>query len=228
MHHGTIWRLCVVAILSLMAIVSVAAQEFIVLANDKGVQKSSFARDEGIQVLITLPYPANVEVWLHNPPGTAGPSPTLFIPATPVPANILTQLGPRWLDERAPCGKYRLEIRILNPPQPLSPRTEYRYFDYATNEPPCTLVPPPPPPPPPPTPDFILLITIAGISLAVVAASVIGLLLSRWRAPPPKERVVTPPISPPPVSPTPAPPSAPPKGPHRRTPIVRGLEKEEE
>jgi hypothetical protein len=112
----------------------VGAQEFITLANDRGVQKTSFARGEGIEVLITLPYNANVEVWLHNPPGTAGPSPTNFISATPVSANIQTVLGPKWLDERAPCGKYRLEIVILNSPPPLQPKKEYRYFDYAINE----------------------------------------------------------------------------------------------
>jgi hypothetical protein len=199
----------------------VEAQEFIVLANDRGVQKNSFTRGEGIEILITLPYSANVEVWLHNPPGTAGPSPTLFIPSTLIPANIQTVLGPKWLDEKAPCGKYRLEIRVLNPPPPLQPKTEYRFFDYAMNEPPCT-----------PTTitttttqgDITLLIIVVGVSAIAIAAIVTVLLLSRWRAPPPKERVVTPP----PIPPTPAPPSAPPKAPHKRTPIVRGSEREEE
>ena len=211
----------IILMLIFLTIVAVVeAQEFIVLANDKGVQKSSFARGEGIEILVTLPYSANVEVWLHNPPGTAGPSPTLFIPATLVPANIQTVLGPRWLDERAPCGKYRLEIRVLNPPPPLQPKTEYRFFDYALNEPPCT-----PPTPTPPTPgDTTLLIIVAGVSAIAVAAIVTVLLLSRWKAPPPKERVITPP----PIPPTPAPPSAPPKGPHKRTPIVRSTEREEE
>jgi len=199
----------------LIVIAVVEAQEFIVLANDKGVQKSSFNRGEGIAVVITLPYTANVEVWLHNPFGSPGPSPTLFIPATPVTANIQTELGPRWLDERAPCGKYRLEIKILNPPPPLSPKTEYRYFDYAMNEPPCTVQPPPPPPPPP----WDLIAAIIG-SIAAVAIVLVILLIFRKPTPPPK-----PPTPPPPISPPPSPPPKPSKGP---APIVKGVKKEEE
>ena len=211
----------ILMLIFLTIITVVGAQELIVLANDRGVQKSSFARGEGIEILVTLPFSANVEVWLHNPPGTAGPSSTLFIPATIVPANIQTVLGPRWLDERAPCGKYRLEIRVLNPPPPLQPKTEYRFFDYALNEPPCTLTTTTITTT---TGDTTLLIIVAGVSAIAIAAIVTVLLLSRWKAPPPKERVVTPP----PIPPTPAPSSAPPKGPHKRTPIVRSTEREEE
>jgi hypothetical protein len=203
-----------VSVAVLLVIAVVGAQEFITLVNDRGNPKTSFGRDEGIAILITLPYSANVEVRLHNPPGTPGPSPTIFIPATPVSANIQTALGPRRLDERAPCGKYLLEVRILNPPSPLQPKTEYRYFDYAINERPCTII------------DDWLLIAL-GVSAVAIAATVSVLILTRRRAPPPKERA----IIPPPVTTTPSPPttpSAPPKPPHRRTPVVRGTEREEE
>jgi hypothetical protein len=210
-----------------MAIAVVGAQEFITLANDKGAQKTVFARGEGIQLVITLPYSATVQVLLHNPPGTAGPSPTIFIPPTPVQANIQTVLGPKWLDERAPCGKYRLEINILNPPAPLQPKTEYRYFDYAINEPQCspqtTVIIPPP------QQDMWWLIA-AGVSAVAIAAVVSVLVLTRWKAPPPKERaVIPPPISTTPTTaPTPTPKGAPPKEVIRRTPIVKGTERDEE
>jgi hypothetical protein len=216
------YRFIMVSVAVLLAITVVGAQEFITLANDKGTQKTIFARGEGIQIVLTLPYNANVQVLLHNPPGTAGPSPTLFIPATPVPANIQTVIGPKWLDERAPCGKYRLEIVILNPPPPLQPKTEYRYFDYAMNEPQCS----PPTPPPPPPPDMWWLFALGASAVAIVAIAAV-LMLTRWRVPPPKERA----IIPPPVTTTPSPPtapSAPPKPQHRRTPVVRGTEREEE
>jgi hypothetical protein len=208
--------------------VVVDAQEYIILANEKGVQKTVFARGEGIQLELTLPYSATVQVLLHNPPGTAGPSPTIFIPPTPVQANVKTVLGPRWLDERAPCGKYRLEIMILNPPPPLQPKTDYRYFDYAMNEPQCS--PPSPPLPPTPQPDMSWLI-IAGVSAVAIAAVVSVLILTRLRAPPPKEEraVIPPPVPTPPTTPsTSAPKGAPPKGVVRRTPIVRSSERDEE
>lgn len=203
-------------------VVVVEAQEFIMLANDKGVQKTNFVRGEGIEILITLPYDANVEVWLHNPPGTPGPSPTLFIPATSVPANIQTILGPKWLDERAPCGKYRFEI-IIKPINPnIPPKTEYRYFDYATNEPPCAPITTTTTPEGP-TIDIIIVVSIVAI-IAVIAV-VIALLLSRYRAPPPKERA---PVMPP-TPPTPPPSQIqPPKAPHRRTPVVVSEKREEE
>jgi hypothetical protein len=219
MLHRCYFYLILALMLIFSMVVVVEAQEFIMLANDKGVQKANFVRGEGIEMLITLPYDANVEVWLHNPPGTPGPSPTLFIPATSVPANIQTILGPKWLDERAPCGKYRFEI-IIKPINPnIPPKTEYRYFDYATNEPPCA----------PitttttregPTIDTIIVVSIVAI-IAVIAV-VIALLLSRYRAPPPKERAPVMPPTPPPSQ------IQPPKAPHRRTPIVVSEKREEE
>jgi hypothetical protein len=201
----------------LVIITSVEAQEVITLANDKGVQKSSFIRGEGIKILIKLPYSATVDVLLHNPPGTAGPSPRQIISSALVRADMEETLGPVWLDERAPCGKYDLEI-VITPPPPLLQKREHRYFDYAMNEQPCYIEPTR-------TEDTTLwLIVIGSVSAVAIAAIVTVLLLSRWRAPPPKEKVITPP----PIPPTPAPPSAPPKGPHKRTPIVRATEREEE
>jgi hypothetical protein len=208
--------------------VVVDAQEYIILANEKGVQKTIFARGEGIQLELTLPYSATVQVLLHNPPGTAGPSPTIFIPPTPVQANVKTVLGPRWLDERAPCGKYRLEIMILNPPPPLQPKTDYRYFDYAMNEPQCSQ-----------TQivvdgnrdQSVLWLIVAGVSAVAIATVVSVLILTRLRAPPPKEEraVIPPPVPTTPTTPsTSAPKGAPPKGVVRRTPIVRGSERDEE
>ncbi len=201
--------------------VSINAQEFIVLENDAGVQKSSFLRGEGIVVTVMLPFDADVTVLLHNPPGAPGPSPTTFIPTTPVSANIQTKLGPKWLDERAPCGKYQLEIRILR--QGVLQKTEYKYFDYAINEPPCYI----------PTITtttregegglILLAVSIGGI--VAVAAVLAAFFMLRQRAPPPKERVVTPP---PVTPPSPMPPSAPPKPSHRRVPVVRAERREEE
>jgi len=208
-----------------MSLISLAnAQEYIVLENDRGVQKSSFTRGEGIVIAITIPYNAEVEVWLHNPPGTPGPSPTLFIPRTSLRASIQEKLGPKWMDEKAPCGKYRLEIRIFQGGAYL--KSEYKYFDYAIDEPPCT-------PPtttvttvvPPPIPINGLIIGTVG-GLVVVVVVLVAFLLLRQRAPPPKERApALPPTAPPAPPPSTAPP---PKAPHRRTPIVRAEHREEE
>lgn len=215
-------KICMMSVLSLilmMSLISLAnAQEYITLENDRGVQKSSFVKGEGITIAITLPYDAEVEVWLHNPPGTPGPSPILFISRTPIQANVQTKLGPKMMDEKAPCGKYQLEIMIFQRGGVLS-KSEHRYFDYAMNEPPCYN-----PPPPPPPVDWFIIAPVGGVIVAAVA--LIAILLLRQRAPPPKERAPTlPPTAPPSPPPSPAPP---PKAPHRRTPIVRAEHREEE
>lgn len=214
-------KIYIVALLLIVLLTFIAianAQEFIVLENDKGVQKSSFLRGEGIVITVTIPYDGAVEVLLYNPPGTAGPSPVLFFSRTPVSANIQTKLGPKWMDEKAPCGKYQLEIKMFDSIGKYV-KTEYKYFDYAMNEPPCATSPLPPPPP-----DNTLLIIILGAAVAAVAVVVVVVVfMLRPGARPPKERVpTTPPIAPP--SP---PPSAPPKAPHKRRPIIRGEEEEE-
>lgn len=207
-------------IISLEFVLPVNAQEIILLENDKGVQKSSFIRGEGLFITITVPYDAMVEIWLHNPYGAPGPSPVLFIPRTPVLANIQTKLGPRWMDEKAPCGKYQFEIRIFDSVGRLI-KTEYRYFDYAMNEPPCapTAMPPPSSPPVDIT---LMMVLIAGAVIAVIAVVAVIIFILRPRVQPPKERApITPPVSPP----TP-PPTAPPKAPYKRRPIVKSEEEE--
>lgn len=213
-------KIYIVALLLIVLLTFIAianAQEFIVLENDKGVQKSSFLRGEGIVITVTMPYDGAVEVLLYNPPGTAGPSPVLFFSRTPVSANIQTKLGPKWMDEKAPCGKYQLEIKMFDSIG-RHVKTEYKYFDYAMNEPPCATSPLPPPPP-----DNTLIIILGAAVAAVAVVVVVVVFMLRPGARPPKERVpTTPPIAPP--SP---PPSAPPKAPHKRRPIIRGEEEEE-
>lgn len=213
-------KIYIVALLLIVLLTFIAianAQEFIVLENDKGDQKSSFLRGEGIVITVTIPYDGAVEVLLYNPPGTPGPSPILFFSRTPVSANIQTKLGPKWMDEKAPCGKYQLEIKMFDSIGKYV-KTEYKYFDYAMNEPPCATSPLPPPPP-----DNTLIIILGAAVAAVAVVVVVVVFMLRPGARPPKERVpTTPPIAPP--SP---PPSAPPKAPHKRRPIIRGEEEEE-
>jgi len=67
--------------------------------------------------------------------------------------------------------------------------------------------------------------------VVAVAAIVSVLILTRLRAPPPKEEraVIPPPVPTTPTTPsTPVPKGAPPKGVVRRTPIVRRTERDEE
>lgn len=215
-------------VIFLASMTFVNAQRIIVLENDKGVQKSSFLRGEGIVVSVTLPYDARVDVWLHTPPGTPGPSPIQLIQGALVRANIQEKLGPMWMDEKAPCGKYQFELRILDSQGRLT--TEYRFFDYAMNEQPCattattittttitttTITT---------TKDITVIIAgISGVAIAVVVALIVIYML-RAGARPPKERA---PVAPPVAPPTP-PPSPPPKTPYKRRPIVRGESREEE
>ncbi|MEM1550301.1 MAG: hypothetical protein QXR13_00025 [Candidatus Bathyarchaeia archaeon] len=208
-------------VIFLVSITLVNAQRIIIiLENDRGVQKSSFLRGEGIVVSVTLPYNAMVDVLLHNPPGTPGPSPILLISRAPVLANIQTKLGPIWMDEKAPCGKYQLELRIFDPQGRLT--TEYKFFDYAMDEPPCAITTVTTTTTITDGPSVIWMIAgISGVAIAVVA--LIVTLMLRPGARPPKERA---PVAPP-IAPPAPPPSPPPKAPRRRRPIVRGESEEE-
>lgn len=210
MNKGVILALVTAVFLVFSIVCGVSAQTVYLELESNNVRKSSFHRGEEITVVVTIPYSATVEVWLHFPPGTAGPPSVLFIPSTTVSANVETRLGPGRLPEGAPCGKYQIEVRTRTP---AGTSSFYRFFDYAMNEPPCIGLPPPPP-----SPDWgmILMASIAAI-VAVVGALTYVLLRQR----PPKARGEV--VIPPPVQPPTTPPK--PSG-VRRAPYVRKAEEE--
>ncbi|MEM2651432.1 MAG: hypothetical protein QXH32_05615 [Candidatus Caldarchaeum sp.] len=189
-----------------------SGQQILRLEDQNYNQKNRFLRGEQVFVVVVAPSSINANVLVHYPPNSPGPSPKTFVAGASIPANVESRLGPIELEQNAPCGKYQIEVVFLPPRQ-----SQYIYFDYATNEPPCTSPLPPPPPPP-----DLSLIAISIAAVVVIVAAVALLFTRRRAAAPPKAPAV--PVRPPVVPPTTT--AAPPKQTPRMSPQVRRVEED--
>lgn len=204
----------VVTCILLASLVLAYGQQVLRMEDQSYRQKTTFLRGEQLFVVVVFPSTVTVDVLVHYPPNSPGPSPKTLVSGAVVQGKVESRLGPIILEQNAPCGKYQVEVKVVNPPG----GQLFTFFDYATNEPPCAVIVPPSPPP---TSD-LLLVAFGSIAAIVIVAAV-ALILQRRRleAAPPKAPAV-------PLSPPASPPAAargPPKEPSV-TPRIRKVEED--